>query len=405
MQGHVTKRGKSWSLVLDVGDEPARYCTAPGTVVTRKMADGSTRERVVRHRVWVDECTSNDCPTCGAPLEAPELVRRQRTIGSFRTRKDAESELRKKLGTIESGRERVPEKIALGEYLERWLAHRAEQVRPTTLRRYRQLLTAHVVPEIGAVELARVRPTHVQQVHDAMLAKGLAPATRLQCHATLGATFRTAQEWGLVPTNPVRAVRRPRVDRAPSDVPTVEELHRLLDAASGTCWEVPLVLAMASGARRGEVLALRWADLDLTTGRLRITRSLQAVDGTLRFVEPKTDRARREVTLPVFALEALKRHRTAQTQRRLRLGEGWVDGDLINDRGDGGPLHPDSFSTAFKRLTRKVGLPKRTHLHDVRHTFATMMLAEGVHPAIASSVLGHANPALRCPPTSTCSTG
>jgi integrase len=134
--------------------------------------------------------------------------------------------------------------------------------------------------------------------------------------------------------------------------------------------------------------------MDLDTGRLRVTRSLQAVDGALKFLDPKTDRARREITLPPFAIERLRRVKRAQAERRLRLGLEWHDEDLVADRGDGAPLHPDSWTKAFRRLVDRVdGIPAGTRLHDVRHAVATMMLAEGVHPAIASAVLGHANPA------------
>jgi integrase len=152
---------------------------------------------------------------------------------------------------------------------------------------------------------------------------------------------------------------------------------------------------MGVGTRRSETLAVRWSDLNLDTGRLRINRSLQSVDGTLRDdLEPKTERARREVTLPTFALERLRSHRRSQAERRLRLGAEWHDRDLICDRGDGEWLHPDSWSTAFRRLADSTdGIPAGIRLYDVRHAVARMMLAQGVHPGIASAVLGHADPA------------
>jgi integrase len=120
---------------------------------------------------------------------------------------------------------------------------------------------------------------------------------------------------------------------------------------------------------------------------------VQRVDGGLVFVDPKTNRARRQITLPATALEPLRQHRRDQTERRLLVGPHWQDLDLVCDRGDGGPLHPDSWSKAFKRLALKAGLPGGTRLHDVRHGFATVLLASGVHPAIASAALGHASPA------------
>jgi integrase len=319
--------------------------------------------------------------------------RRQKAVGGFKTLKTADTERRRLLGIIDAGGDAFPEAITTAAYIDRWLDHHKSRVRPGTWKRADQLLRTHVVPHIGRVEIAKVRPAHVQLCLDEMQRRGLAPATRIQAHAVLGSAFRQAVEWGLVSANPVRAVRRPRRDRRPTDPPTVEELHRLLEVAESTVWAEPLALAIGTGCRRGEGLAVRWSDLNLATGRLRITRSLQVVEHTLRFVEPKTDRARREVTLPGFVLERLKRHKKAQAERRLALGTDWHDDDRVCERGDGAPLHPDSFSTAFKRLARRAGLRSDVSLHGVRHAYATTMLAGGVHPAIASAVLGHSNPA------------
>jgi integrase len=176
-------------------------------------------------------------------------------------------------------------------------------------------------------------------------------------------------------------------------VPTADHLVRLVEAAAGTMWEVPMLLSATTGARQGEVLAVRWADLDLETGRVLITRALQRAEGRLVLVEPKTARGRRQVTIPTFALDRLRVHRRDQAQRRLLIGPAWSDLDLICDRGDGGAIDPSSFTHAAKRLILRAGLPAATRLHDLRHAFATVLLGRGVHPAIASATLGHASPA------------
>lgn len=141
------------------------------------------------------------------------------------------------------------------------------------------------------------------------------------------------------------------------------------------------------------MLGLKWADVDFKTRRVRITRSLQRVGGDLVFVDPKTDRARRTVTLQSLDVERLKRHRAEQSQRRLALGAEWSDLDLVSDRGDGGPLDSDAYGKGFHRAAAKVGLPASVRLHDVRHGVATVLLDKGVHPAIVSALLGHASPA------------
>ena len=340
MNGHVRKRGETWSYVVDVG------------------GDGP---------------------------------RRQKWKGGFRTKKEAERELRRYVTRVESGGDPFPENLTLGSYLDRWLEHQTARLRPRTHQRYTQLL-AEVNTAIGHLRLERVRPAHVQAVIDAMSARGLAPRTVVQARAVLGHAMRQAVAWGLLTTNPVQAVRPPKPDRPRLEVPTAEQLLQLVGAAEGTQWEIPLLLAATTGARRGEVLAVRWADVDLDAGRLRITRALQRVGAELVVVDPKTPRARRQISLPAFALERLRRHRREQAERRLLVGPGWADLDLICERGDGRPLQPDSWTGAFKRIAASAGLPAAMRLHDVRHGYATALLAGGVHPAIASAALGHASP-------------
>jgi integrase len=231
-------------------------------------------------------------------------------------------------------------------------------------------------------------------VLDEERAKGLSARTVVQARAVVGAAFRQAVAWGLIPANPVTATRPPRASRPALEVPNAAGLRRLIDAAVGSPWEVPILLAATTGARRGEILALRWSDLDLETGRLRVVRTLQHGENTgeLVFLDPKTDRARRQLSLPPLAVERLRRHRVEQAERRLLIGSGWPDGDLVCDRGDGQPFRPDAFTRAFKRYAAQAGLPPETRLHDARHAVATTMLATGVHPAIASAVLGHSSP-------------
>lgn len=195
------------------------------------------------------------------------------------------------------------------------------------------------------------------------------------------------------------AVQPPRPERPSLKIPDADALRRLLAAAQGTREEVPLTLAAATGLRRGELLGLRWPDLDLEPGRLHVSNALQRhkardAEGNLVselvLVEPKTDRARRTIGLPRFAVDALRRHHREQAERRLLLGEAWQGGEYVFDRGDGAPIDPDTFSAAVRRLMRAAGLGT-VRLHDLRHAYATMLLTQGVHPKVASEALGHAS--------------
>jgi len=155
---------------------------------------------------------------------------------------------------------------------------------------------------------------------------------------------------------------------------------------------MPMFLSAFTGARRGEVLAIGWEHVDLEGGRVRITRSLERLDGEFRFKDPKTKRSRRDVALPPFAVDRLRRWKVEQNERRLMAGPAWHDFGLVCERGDGQPIVPNSFTKSFKRLADQVGIPK-ARLHALRHAAATLMMEHGVHPSIVSRSLGHANEA------------
>jgi integrase len=344
MRGHVRRRGRGWSFVVDVGRDPE----------TGK--------------------------------------RRQRWSSGYETKKSAEEAMRKALGRLDVGDDPIPSKITLGEFTERWLAH-LETIgspRPNSRRRYAELLHQRVVPLIGGMRLERIRPAHVQAVLDAATEAGLSPATAAKTRAAMSSMFNAAVKWTLVASNPVRATSTPTIRAPKLTTPTATELRALAEAAIGTTWEIPTLLATTTGARRAEVLGLRWSRIELERGRVRIDETLQRVDGELAFVPPKTEKARREIPLPAFAVERLRTHKAEQARRRLSLGAGWSDLDLVCERGDGGALDPDGFTHGFARIAKATGL-ERVRLHDCRHGVATALAKQGVPAYVTSKVLGHSS--------------
>jgi integrase len=232
------------------------------------------------------------------------------------------------------------------------------------------------------------------------LERFLVPASVRQARAVLSASMRWAVEDGRLVVSPVSAVRPPKARRPELVIPDATQLSALLEAARGSTYEVPLVLAVATGMRRSEVLGVRWADVDLDRRTIRVERGLQRVargDGTrdLRPVEPKSSRSRREVRLPAFAVARLRQHRKDQAERSLALGSGWFRdealGELVCDRGDGGPIDPDNLTKAFFRHAKAAGLDPRTRLHDVRHAVATRLAQDGVPLVAVSALLGHSS--------------
>jgi integrase len=285
---------------------------------------------------------------------------------------------------------------AIGEfdvrsYLEQWLGHMKGRVRPSTLRGYRGLLHLYAIPSIGSVQLSDLHPLQLQHMYDELLSlpdrgrsrAGLSTGTVLNLHRVLVQSLGWAVKWGLIVSNPASAAQPPRA-RRPEFIAMDQALaERILVLVSGTRLELPVAIAIATGLRRGELLGLRWGDVDEDYTVAHVRRSVEPVDGR-SFQEPKTARSRRAVVLPGFLHPYLKRQRESQAQRRQQLGSVWHDGDLIVDAGDGAPVNPVNLSGAWGKFVRRHSLPP-LRFHDLRHAHATLMLLQGVHPKIVSA--------------------
>lgn len=202
--------------------------------------------------------------------------------------------------------------------------------------------------------------------------------------------LKRARALRLIATNPVEDVSRPKVERRELRVLDHEESARLLSAAASTRFHVPVFLALATGMRRGEVLALRWGDVDLNGGSLQVVESLEQTNAGLRFKAPKTTRSCRQIALPTSAVELLRAHRVKQLEERLLLGLGRNDGDLVFTQIIGQPVSPDNFSKEFSRLVKRAGL-RHVTFHALRHTHITNLLRAGVHPKVAAERAGHSS--------------
>ncbi|HTE21085.1 MAG TPA: site-specific integrase [Armatimonadota bacterium] len=202
--------------------------------------------------------------------------------------------------------------------------------------------------------------------------------------------LQQAVKWQLLLRNPAEGVAPPRPEEKELGVLTVEQTARLLEAAHGTRLHLPIMIAVATGMRRGEVLGLRWQDVDLRNGSLSVRQSLQRTKTGLLFKAPKTQKSRRAVALPRLIAEELRRHEAAQREQRQLLEDGYQEHDLVVAQPGGTPFPPNAFSHAFTDLVAKSGLP-RVSFHGLRHSHATHLLLEGVHVKIVSERLGHFN--------------
>ncbi|MCL4425507.1 MAG: site-specific integrase, partial [Firmicutes bacterium] len=351
MKGHIRPRGKNtWALVIDIERDP----------ITGK--------------------------------------RRQKWIAVHGNKKEAERKLTEVLHEMNAGVYTEPAKITLGAFLDRWLGDYARvTVRATTLDSYRYLIERHISPALGHIQLANLKPLDLQRFYSEKLAGGrldgrggLSARSVRYIHGLLRESLGSAVKWQLIPRNVAEAVDPPRQVRPEMQVLDVDGVQAFLAAAKSTRFYALWLLGITTGLRRGELLGLRWQDVDLEAGAVVVRQTLICLRGKI-LVQPraKTERSIRAVSLPETAVEALREHRERQTKERATFGEEYEDHDLVFCRPEGRPMDPNHLAARhFKPLLKQAGLPP-IRIQDLRHTHATMLLGAGVNLKLVSDRLGH----------------
>ena len=308
-----------------------------------------------------------------------------------KTRRGVADRLTKVQRDVAEGRPIINERLTVAEYLNRWLYEVAKQrTRPMTFRGYEHLVRLHILPALGRVRLARLTPQHVHSLVAGKTREGrLAPRTIQYMHSVLRAALNQALRWRMVHYNAAGLVSPPRGTRLEPKVLTPEQARQLLDAARGDRLEALYSVALALGLRQGEALGLKWSDIDLDAGVLRVRRAAQRIphQGT-QLVETKTVRSRRTLVMPPVVISALRSHRARQNLERLAAGGRWIDNDLVFASRSGTLSDGPNVTHRFRRLLKKAGLaPMR--FHDLRHACASLLLVQGVHPRVVMETLGH----------------
>lgn len=347
MRGHIEHRGKDrWRILIDIG------------------RDAAGKRRRLSHSV-------------------------------HGTRKQAEAELARLLHEMATDVYVPANGLLMQEYLEKWLAHAKTNVAPQTYTRYAQIVNNELIPAFGTTKLADLSPLQIQSYLNRTLGRKrlnrpgeISAQTTVHFFHVLRRTLNQAVRWQLLMRNPCGSVDPPKVQRAEMKALEDVQLHGFLAAIRDSRFYGPTLLAATTGLRRGEILGLRWADLDLDRGECRVTRSLQETPEGVSVRSPKTRKSRRLVLLPHVAIRMLQAHQTVQEAERALLGEGYGDDDLVFPKPDGSPWNPSQFSSDFSRLARRHGLTVR--FHDLRHTHASQLLRAGVPIKVVSERLGHA---------------
>ena len=351
MRGHIKQRAKgTWSLVIDAGRDPAT---------------GKRRQQ------W-------------------------HTIKG--TKKEAEAKLRELLQTVEAGTYVKPGKLTLGQWLEEWLkSYIAINVSKRTAVSYGEQIMQHIIPALGAVYLSDLQPQHLQNYYAKALTSGrirgqggLSKQTVLYQHRIMSQALNDAVRHGVTARNIAAVVQPPRPKRKTMATIPHEDVTRFLEAAKDTPFYEVFFTALYTGMRRGELLALRWCDVDLDLASLSVVQSLYRLTGG-EFVikEPKSPQSRRSIAMPPTLALLLRKYKEERIGAGIMVGKPLGDNDLVFCHFDGTPFDPSTVTHTFSKTTRKIGL-SGVRFHDLRHSHATLMLKAGVHPKIVSERLGHA---------------
>lgn len=351
MKGHIRERGpKTWAIIVDLP----------------RSADGK------RRRHW-------------------ETV--------HGAKRDAQRRLREVLTEIDSRSYVAPQRITVGQALTDWLD--ALTVAPKTAVRYREIVEHHICPALAAIPLQRLTAATIEKLYREKRAGGradgrpggLSERTLLHIHRVLSEALKRAVRLRLIPRNPCNDVDSPRPRRAVVEVLDEAQTVAVLDAARGSRIYAPALVAVTTGLRLGEILGLRWQDVDIGTRTLAVRQTLQRVNRELGVRDmPKTRSSVRTIALPAMTADCLREHKARQIQVRLRNALVWQDSGLVFCTEDGRPLPPDSISREFSALARALGF--RVTFHGLRHSHATHLLRAGVPMKVTSGRLGHSGIAI-----------
>lgn len=334
-------------------------------------------------------------------VTTPDGERRQRSKGGFARQKDAQAFLNETISSVNAGTYVEPSAEPLATFLRSWLHAAAPNVKPLTARRYRQTIEGQLAPRpIGQIPLRHLAPDHVLALlaelercgdpkcqHTDGNCRGLAVASRSVIHAVLRRALNDAVAWEKITRNPAARVKSPRAGQTRVTAWTAGELRRFLAHVEHDRLAALWRLAATSGMRRGELLGVRWQDVDLESASLRVEQQLLPTPGGVTFGSPKSKRSRRTITLDSVTVESLREHRERQLVEQSLAGDAYEHSDLVFADELGRPIHPNALSNRFIVRRKAAGVPVGS-IHVLRHTAATLALEARVPLHVVAARLG-----------------
>ena len=317
---------------------------------------------------------------------------RRRASVFGRTRLEVVGKLRQLQAHQAAGLPVVDGRTTVGAYLNRWLETVEPRLRPATMARYRGLCERQLIPALGHVKLTRLSPADVAGALTRIQQDGLSPRTAAHARAALRTALSDAEKWGILSRNVAKLTDPPRVPKPSPRMLPVEDVHKVLAAVAGAPIDNLVAVGLWTGMRQGELLGLRWSDVDLERRQLTVGSALQRLARASTLVEPKSEHSRRTLRLSAPAMSALQAERRRQVEARLAAGGRWREPipGLVFTTATGAPMLGTTVTRQFQTALQRAGLPQ-LRFHHLRHLHGSLMLASGVDLATVSHLLGHSS--------------
>lgn len=315
--------------------------------------------------------------------------RRQKSKGGFKTKKECEQAMNELMAQLESGMFFESKELVLREYIDYWLENYAKvNVAASTFELYKSF-SKNIVQHIGNLTLKETKPAHIQNFYSKLLQdKSISKRQILKIHRMLHEALKHAVQWQLIINNPTDSVTAPRPEKTSIKVWDIDTSFNFLKDIKNTNLYIPVMLALTTGMRLGEIAALKWSDINFKDGFISVTHNFQRVENQYILKQPKTEKSKRSIAMMELTIKELITHKNKQKYDKIKQGNLYDDQDFICTWENGKPLRPHYISDLFRNYILRLDYP-RIRFHDLRHTHATMLLSKGVNPKIVSERLGH----------------